>query len=200
MSRSLRTKQGPLTRGPFAFPVASCRAPAWATGWCGLAYGANRPGAHEERLDNLGARPPEWPATRETLFAKRVFAREAENESGRGPVDGRRHRLEASNFLRNPPTPARLGVLGQERSAIRLVHGITGASCSTVKQGLVRNHERGSPESDPLLSRLLGAPSRLKGLPWRLARQSSPSYGRRRGPGRESRSPTSLRVQDAGAQ
>ena len=78
--------------------------------------------------------------TSEPLLAERVLARESKNEPRRRPVDRCYHRLESSDFLRNPPSPARLSVSCRECAALGVVHELFESSCLPEEQRLVRNH------------------------------------------------------------
>ena len=142
-------KGPPLLGRPFTLPIPSYRPPARRSRRRRLANSPDGSGAEEQRLDDLGARPTKRSTSREPLLAQRVLAREPKHQPRRRSIDRRNHRFEPGHFLRNPAPPARLDIPGHERSAIGLIHEFTGGDYSTVKQGLVRKHERSSTEVDP---------------------------------------------------
>ena len=134
--RSRRKTTSPLFRRPVSLPMPSSGPSPRAARW-GRLDGSNGPSAQEERLDDLRTRPAQRATASEALLAERIFTRESQHQPRRRAVDGRRHRLEPSNFLRHPTPTARLRIPGRERAAIGLVHGITGEFAHIAEQGPV---------------------------------------------------------------
>src|SRR5690349_9414360 len=84
--------------------------------------------AHEERFDDFRRRPVQRTTAGKPLLAQRILTREPQHHPRRWSVDRGYYRLEARDFLRNPPSPARLSVSCREGAAFGVVHWPFGSS------------------------------------------------------------------------
>jgi len=115
-------ENGPRSARPVSPSRRSIGATPRTTRRLRLWNSTDRTRAHEQRFDDFRRRPAQRAAPREPLLAQRVLAREPQYHPRRRPVDRCNHRLESSDFLRNPPSPTRLSVSCRERAAVGVVH------------------------------------------------------------------------------
>ena len=117
-----KDENGPCSARPIPSSIRSRSTTARTTRWLRLRNSADRTRAHEQRLNDFRRRPAQRATARKPLLAQRVFTREPQHHSRRRSVDRCYHCLESSDFLRYPPSPARLSVSCRECAALGVVY------------------------------------------------------------------------------